>query len=105
MEQLQDIFEQILKKDPDVKDLTSPYAGFYANLVGVDRSTAVMFLAEFATLFVMGLIMYGFYVRERHLKSKINFTIQTEVSNRTSQQKRQRPGLSHSHHEVDTNLK
>ena len=52
----------------------SPYAGFYANLVGLTTSTKIVFLAEFSILLLMGLVMYGFYVHERRMRSKIKFT-------------------------------
>ena len=52
-------------------DRPAPYAGFYANLVGVSNSTKIIFLVEFSLLFLMGIMMYGFYLRERHIKSKI----------------------------------
>ena len=55
-------------------DRPAPYAGFYANLVGVSNSTKIIFLVEFSLLFLMGIMMYGFYLRERHIKSKIKFT-------------------------------
>ena len=58
-----------------VKDIfPAPYAGFYANLVGVSDVTAIIFLVEFLLLLLMGIVMYGFFLRERHLKSKIKFT-------------------------------
>ena len=54
--------------------LPAPYAGFYANLIGVSRDTKILFLVEFLLLLLMGIVMYAFFVRERHIKSKIKFT-------------------------------
>ena len=61
--------------DPDpATPPPSPYAGFYANLVGLTTSTKIVFLVEFSILLLMGLVMYGFYVHERRMRSKIKFT-------------------------------
>ena len=59
--------------DP-TKPLPAPFAGFYANLNGVSEATAIVFLVEFSLLLLLAIFMYGFYLRERNLKSKIKFT-------------------------------
>ena len=43
----------------------SPYAGFYANLIGTSDSTKLIFIVEFSLLLLMGIVMYGIYLRER----------------------------------------
>ena len=55
-------------------DDPAPFAGFYANLIGVNTSTSLVFIVEFSLLALLGIFMYGFYLRERQLKSKIKFT-------------------------------
>ena len=64
----------LLEDTPPEPAPPSPYAGFYANLVGLTTSTKIVFLIEFSILLLMGLVMYGFYVHERRMRSKIKFT-------------------------------
>ena len=49
---------------PDPKG-PAPFAGFYANLIGVSTITSFIFIVEFSLLALMGIFMYGFYLRER----------------------------------------
>ena len=43
----------------------APFAGFYANLKGVSTATSFIFIIEFSLLALLGILMYGFYLRER----------------------------------------
>ena len=67
---MEDIIQHRDVLDPIVTILENPerapiYAGFYANLVGFQFSTKIVFAIEFTLLLVMAISMYIFYVRER----------------------------------------
>ena len=49
------------------------YAGFYANLIGFSKATKIVFYVEFLLLLILGIVMYGFYIRERGRRSVITF--------------------------------
>ena len=57
----------------------APYAGFYANMVDSSKATKIVVCVEFFLLLLMGIFMYGVYLRERRQKSKIKFNSNPEI--------------------------